>query len=226
MKTKRHLLLFALVIALVAIPTSLVFAKELGMLTISGPGIKGEVSLNDHEAMMDLEQAGFFSTSALAKAPQDINLDMGYNITAHLNLDGKLVPFVEMVYYPTTATQPGYVHYIGRLEGESLRTVDEWSLLNRQADRSLRILMEENNIALQSALLAGDVAPSAAKPLTDTEPVVAAQPVTNSEPVTAPVAASSRGASVYTILAIAAIFILMMGAGLLMRRRTISHTTT
>jgi hypothetical protein len=226
MKTKRHLLLLALVIALVAIPTSLVFAKELGMLTISGPGIKGEVSLNDHEAMMDLEQAGFFSTSALAKAPQDINLDMGYNITAHLNLDGKLVPFVQMVYYPTTATQPGYVHYIGRLEGESLRTVDEWSLLNRQADRSLRVLMEDNNIALQSALLAGDVAPSAAKPLTDTEPVVAAQPVTDSEPVTAPVAAPSRNASVYTILAIAAIFVLMMGAGLLMRRRTISHTTT
>lgn len=226
MKTKRRLLLLALVIALVAVPTSLVFAKELGMLTISGPGIKGEVSLNDHEAMMDLEQAGFFSTSALAKTPDDINLDMGYNITAHLNLDGKLVPFVQMVYYPTTATQPGYVHYIGRLEGESLRTVDEWSLLNRQSDRVLRVLMEDNNITLQSALLAGAESPSAAKPVTDTEPVVAAQPVTNLEPVTAPVAASSRGASVYTILAIAAIFILMMGAGLLMRRRTISHTTT
>lgn len=225
MKTKLHILLVVVLIALV-IPTSVVFAKELGMLTISGPGIKGEVSLNDHEAMMDLEQAGFFSTSPLATAPEDINLKMGYNITAHLNLDGKLVPFVQMVYYPTTATQPGYVHYIGRLEGESLRTVDEWSLLNRQADRSLRVLMEDNNIALQSALLAGDVAPSAAKPLTDTEPVVAAQPVTNSEPVTAPVAAPSRRASVYTILAIAAIFVLMMGAGLLMRRRTISHTTT
>ncbi len=226
MKIKRHLLLLALVIALVAIPTSVVFAKELGMLTISGPGIKGEVSLNDHEAMMDLEQAGFFSTSALANAPDDINMDMGYNITAHLNLDGKLVPFVQMVYYPTSATQPGYVHYVGRLEGESLRTVDEWSLLNRPSDRVLRVLMEDNNITLQSALLSGPVVPAAAKPVTDTEPVVAAQPVTNSEPVTAPVAAPSRSASVYTVLAIAAIFVLMMGAGLLMRRRTISHTTT
>lgn len=226
MKTKRHLLLLAVVIALLAIPTFTVFAKELGMLTISGPGIQGEVSLNDQEAMMDLEQTGFFSTSALAKAPDDINLDMGYNITAHLNLDGKLVPFVQMVYYPVSATQAGYVHYVGRLEGESLRTVDEWSILNRQADRSLRVLMEDNNIALQSALLAGAVVPSAAKPLTDTEPVIAAQPATNSEPVTAPAAAPALGSSVYTILTIAAIFVLMMGAGLLIRRRTISHSTT
>jgi hypothetical protein len=225
MKTKLHILMVVVLIALV-IPTSVVFAKELGMLTISGPGIKGEVSLNDHEAMMDLEQAGFFSTSALAKAPGDINLDMGYNITAHLNLDGKLVPFVQMVYYPTTATQPGYVHYIGRLEGESLRTVDEWSLLNGQSDRVLRVLMEDNNIALQSALLAGVVAPSAAKPVTDTEPVVAAQPVTNSEPVAAPAASSAPGQFPYSVLTIVAATLLLIGAGLAIRRRTINHTTT
>lgn len=226
MKTKRHLLLLALVIALVAIPTSVVFAKELGMLTITGPGITSEVSLNDHEAMMNLEQAGFFSTSALAKAPDEINMDMGYNITAHLNLDGKLVPFVQMVYYPTSPTEPGYVHYVGRLEGESLRTVDEWSILNRQADRALRVLMEDNNIALQSALVAGAVVPSAAKPVTDVEPVVAAEPAANADVVTAPVASSVPNQSLYMILAVVAAAILLVGAGLAIRRRTISHTTT
>ena len=226
MKTKRHLLLLALVIALVAIPTSVVFAKELGMLTITGPGITGEVSLNDHEAMMSLEQAGFFSSAALSKPPEDINFDMGYNMTAHLNLDGKLVPFVQMVYYPTTPTQPGYVHYIGRLEGESLRTVDEWSLLNRQADRALRIVLEDNNIALQSALVAGAVVPSVAKPVTDAEPVIAAEPAANTDVVTAPVASSAPDQSLYMILAIVAAAILLVGAGLAIRRRTISHTTT
>jgi hypothetical protein len=226
MKTKRHLLLRALVIALLAIPTFTVFAKELGMLTISGPGITGEVSLNDHEAMMDLEQAGFFSTSALAKAPDEINMDMGYNMTAHLNLDGKLVPFVQMVYYPTTPTQPGYVHYIGRLEGESLQTVDEWSLLNREADRALRVLMEDNNIALQSALVAGAVVPSVAKPVTDAEPVVAVEPANNADVVTAPAASSASNQSLSMILAVLAAAILLIGAGLAIRRRTIGHTTT
>lgn len=226
MKTNRHLLLLALVIALVAIPTSAVFAKEIGMLTISGPGIKGEVSLSDHDAMMSLEQTGFFSTSALAKAPDDINLDQGYDITAHLNLDGQLVPFVQMVYYPTTPTQPGYIHYIGRLEGESLRTVDEWSLLNRQADRALRVVMEDNNITLQSALAAGAVVPSAAKPETDTEPAVAVQPVTDAEPVTAPAASSAPGQFPYIVFAVVAAAMLLVGAVLAIRRRTISHTTT
>jgi hypothetical protein len=196
------------------------------MLTISGPGIKGEVSLNDHDAMMSLEQTGFFSTSALAKAPDDINLDQGYNITAHLNLDGQLVPFVQMVYYPTSPTQPGYVHYIGRLEGESLRTVDEWSLLNRQADRALRVVLEDNNITLQSALAASAVVPSVAKPQTDTEPVVAAQPVTDTQPVAAPAAASAPGQFPYIVLATLAGAMLLAGALFAIRRRTGSQTTT
>jgi len=59
-KTKRHILFLILVITLLAIPTFVVFAKELGMLTISGPGIKGELTLNDPKAMLKLEQSGFF----------------------------------------------------------------------------------------------------------------------------------------------------------------------
>lgn len=213
MKTKRHLLLLALVIALVAIPTSVVFAKELGALTISGPGIKGEISLNDHEAMMDLERAGFFSTSALTKAPDGLDLDMGYNMTAHLNLDGKLVPFVQMVYYPTAEGQPGYIHYTGRLEGESLRTVDEWTILNLDADTALRNLMASNNVAIQSALVAASV--NAESPASSV-----------AEPMKAPVAASTPGQTPYIVLAVTAMALLLIGAGVVIRRRTMSQTTT
>lgn len=218
MKTKRHLLLLALVIALVVIPTSVVFAKELGMLTITGPGIKGELSINDREAMMDLERAGFFDTAALAKAPENINLKMGYSMTAHLNLDGKLVPFVQMVYYPTTATEPGYIHFTGRLEGESLRTVDEWTVLRPAADTALRGLLTDNHVAVQSALIVASV-DAEAPASSAVEPVVA-------EPVTAPIASSTPDQSAYLILAIAVAAVLLIGAGLALRRRTISHPTT
>ena len=37
-KTKRHILSLMMLIGLLAIPTLVVFAKELGLLTISGPG--------------------------------------------------------------------------------------------------------------------------------------------------------------------------------------------
>src|SRR5215475_11911148 len=116
-KTKKSILFLPLVIALVAIPTFVVFAKELGALTISGPGIKGELTLNDPKAMMNLEQSGFFDEAVLSKPPENLDMNAGYTITAHLNLDGKVVPFVKMVYYPTNEGQAGYAHYIGRLDG-------------------------------------------------------------------------------------------------------------
>src|SRR5690242_5988998 len=152
-KAKKSILFLLLVIALLAVPTLVVFAKELGALTISGPGIKGELTLNDPKAMLNLEQAGFFDEAILSKPPENLNMDGGYTITAHLNLDGKVVPFVKMVYYPTQEGQAGYVHYIGRLDGETLKTVDEWHLMRRDADQAFRSLLAANTITLRSALV-------------------------------------------------------------------------
>jgi hypothetical protein len=210
-KTKKSILFLLLVIALLAIPTFVVFAKELGMLTISGPGIKGELTLKDPKAMMNLEQSGFFDQATFSKPPKNLNLDAGYKITAHLNLDGKVVPFVQMVYYPTNEGQAGYVHYTGRLEGETLKTVDEWHLMRLDADKAFRGLMIANNIALQSALV---TAPAAAAPAVEVEPV-AAPAVTP-----APIQTS------YLIPAVVASILLIVGAGFVLRRRAVSHPTT
>jgi hypothetical protein len=68
-RTKRYTLSLILIIALLAISTSVVFAKELGLLTISGPGIKGELTLKDPNDTMKLEQSGFFDQAVLAKPP-------------------------------------------------------------------------------------------------------------------------------------------------------------
>ena len=212
MKTaNRYILFLALLIALLAISTSAVFAKELGLLTISGPGIKGEVTFKDPEAMMNLEKTGFFDAAVLSKMPRD--LGEGYNIAAHLNLDGKLVPYIEMVYYPTNEGQPGYVHYTGRLDGETLRTVDEWHILNHNADGALRDLMAANNIIVQSALITAPAVVAPAK-----EPVSA--PVVEPVPApAAPVPASGMIVAIITgILALA-------GVALALRRRTSSQPT-
>jgi hypothetical protein len=207
-KTKRHILSLIMLISLLAIPTLAVFAKELGLLTISGPGIKGELTLSDPKDMMKLEQSGFFDQAVLAKPPS--GLGEGYQITAHLNLDGKIVPFVEMVYYPTDAGQPGYVHYTGRLNGETLQKVDEWNILTRDADTAFRDLMTGNNITLQSALIK---APAAVAPAA---PVAA-------EPLVAPAVSSRTVQPPYVILALIATVLVLAGAGLALRRRTIGH---
>ena len=210
-KAKKSILFLLLVVALLAIPTFVVLAKELGMLTISGPGIKGELTLNDPKAMMNLEQKGFFDEATLSKPPKNLNLDAGYTVTAHLNLDGKVVPFVQMVYYPINEGQAGYIHYIGRLNGETLKTVDEWHLMRLDADQAFRDLMTANNITLQSALI---MAPAAAAPAVEVEPVAA--PAVTPAPVQIP----------YLIPVAIAALLLLAGAGLVLRRRVVSHPTT
>ena len=215
-KVNKHLLFLFLLIALLAISTSVVFAKELGLLTISGPGIKGEMTLDDHEAMLNLEQSGFFDQAALSKPPTE--LGEGYNITAHLNLDGKLVPFIQMVYYPTNEGQSSYVHYTGRLEGESLKTVDEWHILGRSADSALRKVMTANDITVQSALIK---APEVVAP--EKEPVVA--PAAEAEPVAASSTSPAPLQTPYLIAALVAGLLALTGAALVARRRTVNQPT-
>ncbi|HEX6035640.1 MAG TPA: hypothetical protein VFY83_14460 [Anaerolineales bacterium] len=217
-KVNKHILSVFLVIALLAISTSVVFAKELGLLTISGPGIKGEVSLNDHDAMMNLEKSGFFDQASLAKPPRD--LGEGYSITAHLNLDGDLVPFIQMVYYPTNEGESAYVHYTARLEGDALKPIDEWHLLNQKADSALRAVMTANKITVQSALVkAPEKAPDAVAPAKEPVSALAA------EPVAAPVASLSAPLQPYLIPILVVGFLALTGLALVLRRRTVSHTT-
>ncbi len=211
MKTKRHLYLLLLVLALVGIPTAVVFAKELGALTVTGPGIKGELTLKDPNFMMKLEQSGFFEQAALTKAPKDLNLDSGYNITAVLNLDGKMTPYVQMVYYATKEGQPGYVHYTSRLKGDSLQPVDEWNILSRSADDTFRAMMAANKITLQSALVSATIKAEAPAP----GPAVV-------QPVTAPAVPRASLPASFLVLAAGTMIVLLIGAGLAIRRRTVN----
>ena len=212
---RKRIWFLILMIVLLVIPSTVVFAKELGLLTISGPGIKGEVSLNDHEDMMNLEQSGFFDQVKFVKPPE--NLGQGYNITAHLNLDGKLVPMVEMVYYPAEEGQPGYVHYTGRLTGESLKPVDEWGQMRPQAETALRDLMTANKITIQPAIA---VAPAVVAEAPAIEPAKSEEQ-TAVQPASAPaVASTGMTPQTYYVVAILASLLILAGAGFVVRRRT------
>lgn len=217
---RKRIWLLILMIALLAIPSTVAFAKELGLLTITGPGIKGEVSLNDHEEMMNLEQSGFFDQVKFVKPPE--NLGQGYIITAHLNLDGKLVPMVEMVYYPADEGQPGYVHYTGRLIGESIEPVDEWGQMRPAAETALRDIMTANKIAIQPAIVAvpAVVVPAAVEPAKSEEQTIPKEPASAS--ANAPTPTTVPPQAYYTAVALA-LLLIAVGAGLALRRRTTSQ---
>lgn len=228
-RTKRHLWVLVLVLILLAIPTAAVFAKELESLTITGPGISGEMTLNHPGGMMKLEQNGFFDQTASIKPPE--NLGDGYNITASLNLDGKIVPFVEMVYYATDGSQPGYVHYTARLTGESLQPVDQWRQLDKDADTAFRGLMDEYKITLQPAITTAAQAAPAVKPANEAAAPAAKEPV--SEPAAVlpetgkvqPLVETPAAPTVPNpvLLALAASLIVLLGAGMVIRRRAASQ---
>jgi len=198
-KNLRKILFSLTLAALLAASTLLAFAKEIDALSISGPGIKGEASFNDPDGMLKLMDSGFFDQASFIKAPE--NLGQGYTITAFLNLDGKSVPFVQMVYYPADSGQTGYVHYTGRLNGDSMETtpVDQWAAVPAQAGTAFSELMTAHGIALQAAVVA-----SPAK--------------------TSPVAQSARAATPNAgYIALAAGIVILIGAALLSRRKAVGQ---
>jgi hypothetical protein len=152
-RTKQRFLSILLAIAFLMLPTAAVHAKELGMLTISGPGIQGELALTGPETWGRLEDSGFFvQENFIQQAPE--NLGQGYTLTAGLNLDGTIAPFVIMEYYPAEQGQSGYFHYTARSDGQALQPIDQWGISSRQGDKAFRALMGANHIAVQSAILA------------------------------------------------------------------------
>jgi len=220
--TLRRTLSLIVAFGLIAIPT-LVFAKELGSLTIGGPGIKGTMTLDHEGGMRKLEGSGFFDQTGTVKPPE--GLGAGYNITASLNLDGKMTPFVQMVYYPA-AKGPGYVHYTARLNGETLKPVDQWGLLNTDAEAAFRGLMGIYHIALQPAF---DGAPVAVAPVLG---VVKAESQSAAEVEAAQVPAQAQDQtaipsvpipSLPVGLALAAALLVVLGAGFVLKRRAVAQ---
>lgn len=206
-RTVRFIVFLLPIVALLLLSTSVVFAKELSLLTISGPGLKGEVALKDVQLMMNLEKSGFFDQTEFLQPPQHLNTEAGYMITAYLNLDGQVLPYAQMTYYAADQGQPGYVHYTGRFEGQGLQPVDQWQILSRNADNTFRGLMSANDITLQPALI--------------TVPGSAPAVESSSAPAAFPAAIQMP----YLTAALAAGILALMGATLVLRRRTVSRPT-
>src|SRR3989304_8233127 len=88
-----------LAIAGLLIATTTAWAKELGALTISGPGIDGEITIDDPAAMRKLEESGFLDLSRRVRRPAE-DLGSGYAMTLHLNLEEGPGPWVAWGDFP------------------------------------------------------------------------------------------------------------------------------
>jgi hypothetical protein len=211
---QRTTLACTLVLVLVAIPTALAFAKEVGSVTITGPGIDGEATIDDPQGVLQLQQMGFFDTSNLAKLPT--NLGQGYRLTAYMNMDEKTVPFVQTVYYPAPAGQNSYMHFVGAYDGNTMQftKTDRWGVVKPAAAALFARLARAQGLALEDAVSSqvakAPVAPAAAAP--------AAQP----QAASAPVAHQTRP-DMQPMLTMSAALLLVAAALFAWRRRTLNH---
>lgn len=127
-----------------------------------------------------------------------------------------MVPFVQMVYYPTESGEPAYVHYTSRLNGESLQPVDEWGQLNPDAEAALLGLIDYYGIALQPAIL---TAPAVAEPAL-AKSAVAEEAAPAVVPVTSPAAPVVNP---YLIAGLVTALLVLIGIGLTLKRRSLSQ---
>lgn len=203
-----------LLLVVLAIPTLSVFAKEGGMrMTISGPGINGEAAIESSDLLMRLEDTGFFGFSDNITFIKPLeNPGEGYKITAYLGKSNTIMPFVTMEYYPAEEGA-GYVHYTGRIDGESMKLVDEWGRLPANADKTFKRLMDVNQISLQTAVLSTSAVDAVKQPQTQPE----VQPANPSSAVT------PRTQPPYGTVAIIAAILVIVGAGLIVRKRFTSQ---
>jgi hypothetical protein len=148
-KLHRLMLSSTLTLVMLVLPNLVTAAKELAVLTVSGPGISGALALSDPNGLLQLQQYGFFDTSTLIKAPQ--NLGSGYTVTGYLNLDGNSVPFEQGIYYPAIAGEQGYIHFTGAFDGTAMKPmpVDRWGVVSPAAAAAFSNMLAAHGVTLQ-----------------------------------------------------------------------------
>ncbi len=151
-----------------------VAAKELGALGISGPGIKGELKLDNAGEMMKLEQSGFFDLSHSIKAPQ--GLGEGYTIVRYLHMEEGLIAWDKLGYFPDPAGKQGYLNYQGSVDKnhDGMATIG-WYRVGLGTDQVFQGLLAAHGVAV-AASASALTASTAKQPPVESKANVVAQP--------------------------------------------------
>lgn len=169
-KSGRKFLGLVLLLVLLAIPAGVVFAKELGAMTISGPGIKGEVTLKDPDLLHKVETSGFLEPSKIVKNPQ--GLGEGYLMTLFLNMEEGAQPWLQVTYYPTAAGEGGYFNLVDLMAGAPEGSNGQWYQAAPQAESTLRALLAGAGVSLAIPQAAPKESNAASAPLVEKQPAV------------------------------------------------------
>jgi hypothetical protein len=147
----KLVLVLVFVLTLLLASAGLVWAKELGALTVSGPGIKGQVDIDGQQSLSRLEMSGFFEPGKIVTAPE--GLGEGYTITQHLVMESGPIEWQELVYYPGSAGLESYIYWVGPLSPDAPQNSDRWTVVQPEADEVMRSLLKAYGVTVVAAVL-------------------------------------------------------------------------
>jgi hypothetical protein len=150
-KSTRRLFTLALIAALALIPLSVAFAKgPPEQVTISGPGIDGEITIADSNVLNAFSFYQFNDLNRRLDEPPQVEGD-GYKITRWLTQQKQgtrqLLPWDTLTYYPDPAGGPGYVFFdgldpsIGSTEGQG-----RWFLASEEGGAAMQAIIRAHPV--------------------------------------------------------------------------------
>jgi hypothetical protein len=162
-KSTCRLLALTLITALILIPLSVALAKgPPEQVTISGPGIDGEITIADSKVLNAFSFYQFNDLTRMLDEPPQVQGE-GYKITRWVTQrrQGKhqLFPWDYLTYYPDPAGGPGYLYFdgldrsIGSTEGQG-----EWFLASEEGGRAMKEIIASQTAAPTSSVSAAPVA--------------------------------------------------------------------
>jgi hypothetical protein len=144
-----HVLLCTIIVAtsLLALPHRVNAKGPAARITITGPGLTGEVVIEDRATLDTLSMAALEDFLApLTDIPE--NLGPGYELTRFYQDDnGSYIPFDRVMYYPDRSGQGGYVLYEGIVNGWSGND-GRWFPARPASDVVMRRVLADHGVVL------------------------------------------------------------------------------
>src|SRR5688572_8269730 len=116
MTTRRWLLAALIAMGFGLMSSQVTLAKEIIQVTISGPGLAGEIEMTDVEALARFAEFGF--GTAQNDADSDV-YDGYYVIQFHVGHEDEIVATNVYHYYPLSETGASYIYYADVINGFS-----------------------------------------------------------------------------------------------------------
>lgn len=204
----RKLTITALLIAMLAVPLGTALAKEVGMITVTGPGIKTPIEITDRAFLLDFSENMYDYKAGITTPPAWIAADSPYFELTRSYMDtSKVIAADKVHYYPNPTGGLGAVQYMGMTEGGGYSSeTNKWYPMTTGGETSFKNILVKNGVTLASLTAA---------------PAKAGQ----ASPQVAPVALSTPNSPwVIAVAGVALIALLGAGAWLLRSRLTVQRS--